>query len=173
VNLRLDPTKSTIAVRTVAEGLLARLAHDLEIVGREMVGEGSDEPATATVRIPPACLRVLGVVRDGRVNEGVLGASDRADIERRMRDALGGGEITVVARLVAGRATLEVQTDRGRQVVELTVQLDPPGPGALRVRGSCALSLRALGVPPVKGPAGAFRLADQVEVRFDASFAAV
>jgi hypothetical protein len=178
VNLRLNLASSRIAVRTFAEGLFARLAHDLEIVVNEASGEASgeagEEPATASLRVPVRGLRVAGVVRGGRVNDQTLSASERADIELRMSEALGGAgaaaEITVAATLLGEHATLQVRTPRGTQSVSLLVQVRRAPSGAIRVRGDCKLSLDELGVPPVRGPVGAFRLADRVEVSFDASF---
>jgi len=171
LNLRFSAKGSTITVRTFAEGLLARFAHDLEIAIRDVTGEGTDEPTEATLRVALSGLRVAGVVRDGVVDERTLSASERADIEARMREALAGGqEIRVDASLAGDRATLVVRAPGGTQPVTVVVQVEREAAGVMRVRGECALSLRALGVPPVRGPAGAFRVADRVAVRFDARF---
>jgi hypothetical protein len=170
VKLKLNPASTRIAVRTFAEGLFARLAHDLEIVANDVSGEAVDEPAAATLVVAVQGLRVGGVVRGGKVNDRTLSASDRADIDQRMRDALGGDEVRVAATLAGPRATLEVRTPRGEQSVSVAVEVQREPSGALQVRGECTLSLAALGVPPVRGPAGAFRLADRVEVHFAASF---
>ena len=85
-----------------------------------------------------------------------------------MREALGGAEVRVAATLAGDRASLEVRTPLGVQAASASVRVER-GP-TIRVRGECELSLRALGVPPVRGPAGAFRLADRVQILFDVSF---
>jgi hypothetical protein len=167
-NLRLSQP-SSVVVRTFAEGLFARLAHDLEIGALEAWGEGTDAPPHATLGFAVAGLRVMGAVRAGKVDDRTLSASDRADIEARMNEALGAGEVTVEATLLGETARLEVRAPRGRQSVEVAVEVSREA-GCVRVQGECALSLRALGVPPVRGPAGAFRLKDRVEVRFAARF---
>ena len=175
MKLRLMGTKSRITVRTFAEGLFARLAHDLEIVAEGTAGQSeptADAAAAAsvTVRVPVRGLRVVGAVRDGRVDERTLSVSDRADIEERMRTGLAGDEVVVVATLVGTRARLDVRTPHGRQSVEVPVVVNRTEAGSVRASGTGDLSLRALGVPPVRGPAGAFRLADRVQVSFDATF---
>jgi hypothetical protein len=167
-NLRLSQP-SSVVLRTFAEGLFARLAHDLEITALEAWGEGTDEPPRATLGFAVAGLRVRGAVRAGKVDDRVLSASERADIESRMQEALGVGEVTVGATLLGESGRLEVRTPRGSQSVEVAVRVSREA-GGVRVQGECELSLRALGVPPVRGPAGAFRLADRVEVRFEANF---
>jgi hypothetical protein len=44
-----------------------------------------------------------------------------------------------------------------------------PG-GAIHVAGSCQLSLRALGIQEIRGPLGAFKLRDEIEIIFELTF---
>src|SRR5262249_40421369 len=82
-SLVVETSSSRLAVRTRATGLLARLAHDLEIVAETFSGEARlDDPSwSAELTIPVWALRVGGVLRDDRVDASVLSASDRAEIE--------------------------------------------------------------------------------------------
>ncbi len=171
----LDAAQSPILLRTKAEGLLSRVAHDLEIEAEGVTGEGEDgEPSRARLRVPVAAMRVVGVVRRGEVDESVLSEADRRDIERRIReDVFRGVEaIEVDGELVGNRLRARVRVGRGReQPVESSVEA-MRAPERVKVQGSLSLSLRSLGLQAPKGPMGAFRVADRVEVRFDARFVA-
>lgn len=167
----LDSSASSIAVRTRAVGLLARLAHDLEISAGRFDGEVNDEGGAWTARlvIPVDSLRVSGVVRGDRVEQGALSPNDQAEILHRMRDDafLGAAEIIVTASGASrGRAdvTVTVGAKAARASTPLTVR-ERDG-GGLDVSGRCVLSLRALGARDIKGPLGAFQLKDEVAVLF-------
>jgi hypothetical protein len=99
----------------------------------------------------------------------VLSAGDRSDILRRLRDdALSGASHVRVRASGASR-------DRGEVVVTVAGPSARASIEALRVReeagalvaeGRCVLSLSSLGAPEIKGPLGAFKVADTVEVLF-------
>ena len=76
--------------------------------------------------------------------------------------------VTIDVRLEGATATLIVHAPRGQETVRVPIRVARAESGIVRVEGDCALSLRALGVGPVRGPAGAFRLSDRVEVHFEA-----
>lgn len=164
-----------VRLRTVAEGLLSALAHDLEIETSDVSGEAEGPDGPVHLRVPVARLKVTGAVRKGNVVEGVLGPMEREEIERRMADAIGGEALVIEATLHATGdakvARLHVQAPRGSETVQADVQRDTNENGRVEVRGACALSMRALGVGPVKGPLGAFRIKDEVWVTFEATFA--
>lgn len=165
--LQLNPEKTTVEVFTYAKGLLAKLAHDLALSAGGASGQTSGE-SSAEIRFPVAGIKVEGSMKKGQRN--AMSPSDCDEIERRLRDELGGAEVRVRAELGDSRATLDVETPRGRQRVDARVEVERSGE-ALRVRGKVQLSLSKLGVAEIKGPAGAFKLSDGIDVAFDASFA--
>ena len=162
----IDPARSEVRVRTRAKGMLAALAHDLEIRAEGIHGHATaDGPAWAVeLTVPVGKMRVAGTLSGG----------DRAEIERKLRE-----DVLATPDVIA-RATGETR-DRGEVVIALRgtarapvrqrVEAKPGGaPGGgepeaeLVVTGSCELSLKALGVREVKGPLGAFKIADAVEL---------
>lgn len=165
----LDPAKSSFVVHTFAAGLLARLAHDLELQAGGVTGALEEEGGLVRVRVraPVDGLRVVGAVKKGRVDPAVLSASDRVDIEKKLRTEVfaGRSELSIEGRLEGARATLQVQCGTAR--VELPATATRVGD---EITGRCELSLKALGLRGVEGPMGAFKLADRVEVLFRTSF---
>lgn len=174
--LALDPDKSHVRLHTFAEGLLARLAHDLELECRglsgaaERLGEGK---ATATLEAPIARIEVGGTLKDGRVDTRALSSSDRHDVLDKMRKEVfhrNEGVVRVEATLDGTEAHVRVVPPNGRAVERsVPVRVDSSD-GAQRVSGSLSISLHAIGSDPVKGPMNAFRVKDRVEVIFDVVF---
>ena len=169
--LLVDPASSTLRVRTRATGLLARLAHDLELVAREMRGEASDQDGawTAELVVPVQALRVAGTLRGDRLDPDALSPADREDIQRKLRsEVLGPGEVRATASGPSrdrGEARITIGAKVGQAPVTLRVK-DGEG-GALRVAGESEVSLSRLGVAEIKGPLGAFKVKDKVSVLFD------
>jgi hypothetical protein len=176
----VDTAKSRARIRTFAQGLLARLAHDLELTCHGLTGKGDQtaaESGTASLEIPIAKIEVAGTLKGERVDPNGLSPSDRADcLEKMVRDvfhtrASDGDVVRVEASLEAHGARVRITPPRGR-AVERTVALRIAREGeGTRVTGRFDLSLEALGSDPVKGPMNAFRVKDQVEVLFDVVFA--
>jgi hypothetical protein len=108
----------------------------------------------------------MGTLRGDRLDPAGLSASDRADIERRLREeVLPVGEVVIEA--ADGRATVRV----GRQGATVAASSRVEGRGdRVRLTGRCTLSLAALGIREVKGPLGAFRVKDAVEVAWELEF---
>lgn len=169
-DLALDLAASSFNVRTRAEGMFSRLAHDLEIAAEGFRGEVAvdGDRWKATVRFPVASLRVVGVLRGDQVDRGVLSKKDREEIERRIqREVVGAEEVVVEASgesLAAGQATVRVGAREQR--VALTVSTEPRRDGEIAAEGKGKVSLRALGIAEVKGPLGAFRVSDTIELAF-------
>lgn len=170
--LLVDGSAATVTLRTRAEGLLARLAHDLELTGTGLVGEATldGDAWTADLSVPVASIAVVGVVHGEELDRAKLSASDRAQIEQKMREDVffGGAAIVTVAAhgasLAGGEATVTIASRSQR--VPITLSAAPLVDGAARVTGRFTLSLDRLGVRPIKGPLGAFRVKDAVEVLF-------
>jgi hypothetical protein len=166
--LRVDEQAATLTVRTRATGMLARLAHDLEIEAERVTGAAEIDGTRwhAELRVAARSLRVTGVVRSGSVDRAVLSRADREEIERRLHGELIGDEVRVRAEgdaLDRGRALVTVARE---QALELRLETESRPHGGYSVVGRAELSLRALGVPEVKGPLGAFKVDDRLEARF-------
>jgi len=175
--LLVDAAASKITIRTGAEGLLARLAHDLELTGREVSGNVTvdGDAWTADLSVPVAALRVEGALRGAELDRGALSASDRAQIEQKMReDVFFGGARLVTAAAhgtsrTGGEATIAIGPRSQRAPVTLSVETTEGG--LTRATGRVTVSLAQLGVKPIKGPLGAFRVKDAVEIHFAISLA--
>ncbi|MDB4944700.1 MAG: hypothetical protein JWP97_4234 [Labilithrix sp.] len=173
--LVLDPAQSRLTVHTFAEGLMARLAHDLELTWTGLSGTASRADGSARVEAPLAGLLVRGVLgKDGRVDERALSASDHRSMVDKMRGDVfhaRGGE--GILRVEATQARAVVVMPAGRSLtVPLSARLADDG-ATLRVTGEVTLSLAALGSDAIKGPMNAFRVKDAVRVAFDLRFAGV
>lgn len=167
--MKLDPARSTIAVYTFAEGLFSALAHDLELRARAFEGDARGEDVT--LRVPVDELRVEGVVKRGTTDRGVLSSGDRDTIERQIRDdVLRGADVRVRGTREGAKARIQIDAPTGHAEVACAVEVRSEADTTF-ARGEVELSLRALGVAPVKGPMGAFRVADRVRVRFELAFA--
>ncbi len=170
--LLVDSAASIISLRTRAEGLLARMAHDLEIAAPLLRGGATrdGDAWTADLSVAVTSLRVVGVLHGADLDRAALSSSDRAQIEQKMRqDVFFGGvrEISAVARgttPTTGEATITLGPRS--QHVPLTLSLKSPSEGKLQATGQLTISLEKLGVKPIKGPLGAFRVKDAVEVFF-------
>lgn len=163
----LAPDSSRIVVGTRAEGLLSRLAHDLEIEIRPKQG-ARDGPSSAKIEISEADVHVVGAVKKGRVDKAVLSASDIADIEKRIRDDVFRGRVLTVRGVkTADNIQLSASFAGGPSAAivckEHVVEAD-------KATGTATLSLRALGVADQKGPLGAFKVSDAVSLSFELRF---
>lgn len=165
-----DKTASRLVIRTRTSGLLARFAHDLEIAATDLSLKASSEGDawTAELSIPVASLRVAGVLKGGdKLDTGVLSASDQAEIEGRIRTGVlaGGAEVKVQASGKSrekGEALVSIGSRSAR--FPLSQSVEARDGGGVKASGRCDLSLWGLGIEEVKGPLGAFRVADKVEV---------
>jgi hypothetical protein len=167
---RLDRSRSRIAIRTEAVGLFSAVAHDLEIEARDLGGEANvdGDDAKGWIECPIRALHVVGVVKRGRVESNVLSAGDVADIERRIRREV----LPVEAIRVEGDAKrLTVHGPHAQQFVAWRADRREEN-GAVIFAGEIGLSLSTLGIPEVKGPLGAFKVADTVRVSYRVAFVA-
>ncbi len=169
--LLVDRSSSTLAVRTRASGMLASLAHDLEIVASDLVGRATldGEAFSAELVVPVAALKVAGALHGDRIDTSTLSASDRSDIERKIREEVFAGTRGVRVRARgASRDRAEVTVETAGGLVSLPVALRvAEEAGRMRVSGSLELSMKRLGLREVRGPLGAFRIRDGVFVSFD------
>lgn len=168
----IDAATARLRVRTRASGLLSRLAHDLEIAASTVTGHAhlDGEAWSADLVVPTAGLRVVGALHGQELDENALSANDRDQIERRLRDDVLAGKRAIDVRASGSdrrSGVAAVTLDARRQdgvALTLRVAVDA---GTLTVSGSARVALSRLGVREVKGPLGAFRVADIIEVLWD------
>ena len=180
-DLVLDATRSRVRLQTFAEGLLARLAHDLELACGDLTGtasrdDGATTRGTASLEAPVRAIAIAGVLgKDGRVDEGGLSASEKNDAATKMQHdvfhASPSSVVRVEAHLDGASARVRVVPPNGKAVEAIVrTEVRTEGEG-VRASGSFVLSLSALGSDVVKGPLNAFRVKDTVKVFFDVVFA--
>jgi hypothetical protein len=175
-DLALDDAASRVRLHTFAEGLFARLAHDLALActglrGTAVRAPGEAVSGQADLEVPLSGIVVLGVLAGGRVDESGLSPADRREALAKMRrevfHADEGAVLRVRATLTDGGASVVLVPPNGREValaVRPTIRETPAG---LRVTCVLDVSLTAIGSDPVKGPMGAFKVKDRVEVHAD------
>jgi hypothetical protein len=167
----IDLGASRLLIHTSATGLLARFAHDLEIEATkpDLDARVEGKRWKATLRAPVAGMRVVGVRKGEKVREDVLSHSDQDEIHRRLREQVLVAMDTVRVEAHGdapeqGEATVILA--RGRQTVRLSSRVETNHGAGTTISGRCKLSLSKLGVPEVKGPLGAFRVFDEVEILY-------
>jgi hypothetical protein len=177
---RLSSEQSYVVVCTYAEGLLARLAHDLELRWEGLRGAAHAAPDVkggfATLELPLSALRVAGVVSKGQVDRERLSEHEKAQILEKMHEEVfhvgvrGDGTVRIDATLEGSQAIVRIAPPNGPTVearVRVTVQQSEK---TARVAGAVSLSLARLGSSAIKGPMNAFRVKDSVDVSFELAF---
>ena len=171
---RLDSELSHITVHTYAEGMLARLAHDLELRWEALRGTAQGDPerleGSAELELPLKALTVTGILAKGQVDPGRLSERERGQIAEKMHEDVfhvaSGAKPSVRVRAVleGTHAAVRITMPGGTTLdarMPLAVANTPEG---ARVTGTLALSLSRLGASVIKGPMNAFRVKDSVEV---------
>lgn len=175
-DLVLDDAASRVRLHTFAEGLFARLAHDLalgctRLRGSALRASGDAVAGTAELEVPLAGIVVLGVLAAGRIDESGLAPNDRRDALAKMRREVFHADESAVVRvrvtLDGGNASVVLATPNGREVTLTARPTVRETPAGLRVTGTLDVSLAAIGSDPIKGPMGAFKVKDRVEVHVD------
>jgi hypothetical protein len=154
-----------LVVLTFKDGLLARLAHDLQI--RATDWDVTIDGDAIVVRVGLKGLKVDGAVVGGRVSPGVLSAGDMGKIERTMND-----EVLETGRWPEAR--FEGVIDRAGMVVRgrlgmhgRSIELAPivvKNEGG-RLRADVTLVPSRWDIAPYRALAGALKLQNQVIVR--------
>ena len=178
-DLVLDPARSVVRLQTFAEGLFARLAHDLELTCgglRGGVAHRQGLAGTATIEAPLERFEVKGTLaKDGSIDDRGLSPSDRRDCLAKMIKDVFHAHATDAVRVEAtsesGSVRVRVIPPNGRPVEVVTRPELREEAGVVYAKGSFDLSLEAIGSDVVKGPMNAFRVKDRVKVLFDVAFA--
>ncbi len=171
VTLTIDAANSKLTIRTRAAGILARLAHDLEFSASDIRGQATrnDEGFSGELVVSVSGLRVTGQLHGDRLDPAGISHSDRIDIERKVREEVfyGVKEIHVRGRgTELNHADVTVETPLGKMNVHLSIRGSETD-GRVRISGQTEVSLAKLGVREIKGPLGAFKVKDAVEVLFE------
>jgi hypothetical protein len=181
-----DAKASTITIETEAVGMLAKLAHDLSITARSPKATLSVDGASASIslEVPVDGLAVDGVRKGGALDRSVLSSSDRADIEKKIRHDVLTSQAVVVTANVASLpkpldqdgsqsldAELQVEIGKAKSRVRAPVTVTVAGK-TITAKGRAPIDLPRFGITPPKGPLGAFRVKDTVNVDFSLVFVA-
>ena len=163
-----DASSASVHVFSFKDGLLAKLAHDLEMkVGRFSI-DIADDQSGVTATFDPKSLEILHSMKDGRPDSGTLSAGDKKKIGKNITDDVlrpkkhpeirfastnvsGEG----ASRTVEGDLTLHGRTNRIRATV--------------REQGSewvtsVDLDQRDYGIKPYKALGGALKVQPRVRV---------
>lgn len=164
----VDTRASEILIRTRAEGMLARLAHDLEIRVADFKAEveREEERWRIDLRIPVDQLHVAGVLKRGRVDTNTLSAREVREIEKKIRREVFAGlhEVRVDGSGHNAEGDLTVHGPRGTQSLFVRLNLSESSEDHTVVQGRLSVSLRRLGIKEVKAPLGAFKVSDAIEI---------
>lgn len=156
---------AAIHVYTFKDGLLARLAHDLQLTLERF--EIHREGAAVTGRFWPASLRVDGVMRkDGALDTATLSAADRTKIAGNMADEILHLDRHPEARFAGATHGTMIEGELTLVGVSRPVRAEVQASGG-RLRAEFTLVPSRWGIPPYKALAGAIRLQDRVLVRVD------
>ncbi|MCL2725357.1 MAG: hypothetical protein FWD69_13070 [Polyangiaceae bacterium] len=180
IELTLDPSRSQIRLRTFAEGLFSKIAHDLELVCSKLSGTASRDDTsaamtgTATIEIPIRGIEVAGTLHGSRVDAAGLSTRERHDcLEKMRREVFHVGDEGVVRAEIVLRDTaahVRIVPPKGKSAemsARVTVREQE---GVIVGQGMLEVSLSAIGSDVVKGPMNAFRVKDRVEVHFEIAF---
>lgn len=173
-----DRAHSEISIETTAKGMFAKLAHDLRLLAGEVSADVSEKEGhlELVLRAPVRAIKVDGVRKSGAVDRSTLSASDRSDIEKKVReDVLRSPEVRVTVSLPAapapGSHSVQAAIEVGGQKATVSLRLAiEEKEGSTHASGRARVSLSSLKIPPVKGPLNAFRVDDDVDVAFDVAF---
>ncbi len=184
--LSFDAQASRITIETEAVGMLAKLAHDLSLVVRSPKATITLDGASASVELDVTVdsISVDGVRKGGAVDRSVLSASDRSDIEKKIRnDVLTCRSVLVRAKVAElpkaldqdGSQTidaeLEIEIGKAKSRVRSSVAITVAGK-TVTARGRAPIDLPRFGITPPKGPLGAFKVKETVSVEFSLVFTA-
>lgn len=171
VTLIVEAPSSKLAIRTRTTGMLARLAHDLELVASDIRGRVNREADgfSGELIVPVAGIRVAGQLHGDRLDSAGISSSDRLEIERKIREEVFPGVKEIHVR-GHGRewnhVDAVVESGLGKQSIPIAMR-GGEADGRIRMTGRTELSLAKLGVREIKGPLGAFKVKDAVEVLFE------
>ena len=154
---------NTIDIFTFKDGLLSRVAHDLQLRLERFEVSVNEEMVVGTFW--PDSLEILGPVKRGKLDPGGLKKRDRADIKKNIQKDILHTRDHPVVKLEAKRLGNRLQGTlalRGRpRPITIETQVRNQ-----RMEGEIELRPSLWGIPPFKALMGAIKLQDRVLVRF-------
>ncbi|MEZ4467655.1 MAG: YceI family protein [bacterium] len=146
------------------EGLLSALGHDLRLAVREFRVELDEERVQGTFRVDS--IRVDGVMRDGRFDDGGLSPKQKREILDNISSKVlltrKHPEIVLRGRRVGMKVTGDLAMVGRSNPIELTVTH-----AGGRFRGRVELQPMRWGIAPFSAMLGALKIQDRVVVEFD------
>ncbi|MBI3892789.1 MAG: YceI family protein [Candidatus Wallbacteria bacterium] len=172
---RIDPTSSTVEVRTGKSGLFGGFGHSHEIAGSRLRGEvrADEEKLSASsvdVTLEATSLKVLDRVKESEVAEiqhtmesdKVLDVSKFAVIRFRSTRVAGSGAKGQPYRLdLTGDLEFHGVTKQLQTPAEVTLDGDK-----LQAHGEFVVRQRDFGIRPFSGGLGMVKVANEVRIRF-------
>jgi hypothetical protein len=161
-------SSGTVQVLTFKEGILSPIAHDLRLTLLRFQLDIDDSVVSG--RFYPESLTVDGAMRAGRLDPGLLSASQKLEILENVRelilDTRRCPEILLDGRLQHDLAGYELDGELElcgrRQSIRISAKRREG-----RVQGELELTPSRWGIKPFRALLGAIRLQDRVLVRFD------
>ena len=162
----LGPSNGKVILKTGVEGPGAKMAHSLVI-------EVADWSATATVAEDPSQSSLSFtasipsfVIKEGHGGMKPLSDKDREEIKKSIGGKiLGTGNITFTSTSVNGNTVSGDLTINGHTAAQTFTVSESGG----SLTGRATVTQTRYDIKPFKGPLGAFRLKDDVEVKFSGS----
>ena len=171
-HLRVGPGSGHLIVRTLREGLAAKVGHDLTIDvsnwSGDLVHDPSDPAATTlTVTVDLDSLSV----REGSGGALPLTDRDRTEINATMRRIFGSAASStamfVASRVVPSGVGGSIDGTLRLNGIERPLRLDLVHGDAHRYRGTTTVKQSAFGIKPYSGMFGTLKVRDDVQVDFD------
>jgi len=166
-----DASSARCLVFTFKEGLLSKLAHDLEIRVGSFTVEVDEARSSVRARFEASSLRVVHALADGRPNPGALSPADTRKIEQSIEaDVLHSGrhpEVSFQSTLVEAngdgfRIAGELSLHGRLRHIEVPVRRE-----ADLLMADVTLNQPDFGIKPFKAALGALRIRPDVRVRIE------
>ena len=154
-----------IQVFTFKRGLLSRVAHDLRLTPERFEVRTDGERVEG--RFWPESLRVEGALKGGEIDPGALSESDKAEIERNVREKILRTDRYPEACFTGSAADHHVRGELELVGETQPIEFDVHEQDG-KLSGEVELVPTRWGIKPFKALMGAIQLQDRVLVRFEA-----
>ena len=169
MSIELNAEQVTLWVHTRKEGVLSRMGHDLRLRAERLSLRYAPETGRLELTVPADALRVEGALQGERLEPGALSASDRAEIERNVRERVLESRRHPTIRF---EGTVGGSSDAAERPVEGTLALhgaERPLRATARLEGGTwqarvRLDQRDFGIRPFKAPLGVLKVQPHVDV---------
>lgn len=167
--VRFDASTAECLIFTYREGLLSAVAHDLQIRVESFAITLDDDAWRLDARFDPRSLRVVGVMRDGRVHPDELRAGDVRTIEQTIVDEVLEADRHPEIRFVSTSAVARGEELAVDGMLTLHGETRPVMVPVRREAGGWAAEVRLqqpdFGIRPYRAMLGALRVRADILVR--------